>query len=154
MDKKISELPEIQSLPDTAVFPCVTNDDNYKINVSALKRIFSTDSSVQSDWLQNDSTQSDYIKTRPFYEADGGTAEYKYSLDETTQPTCLYAGTTNVIGRLVSSEIPWRAPENFDVDCIQGITYNGTEHDKSNCTIGETTSWADNSIAQYINFTT
>lgn len=154
MDKKISELPEIQSLPDTAIFPCVTDEDNYKINVSSLKQIFSTYGSVQSDWSQNDSTQSDYIKNRPFYDTDGGTAEYEYSLDETTQPTCLYAGTTNVVGRLVSSEIPWETPENFNVDCIQSITYKGVEYDKSNCTVGETTSWVDNNIAQYINFTT
>lgn len=61
--KNITELPMAESADGLNL---IVNDNG------AAKQIAASAVSVQADWNQNDPTRPDYVKNRPFYEAEDG----------------------------------------------------------------------------------
>ena len=61
--KNITELPMAESADGLNL---IVNDNG------AAKQMPASAVSVQADWDQNDPTKSDYVKNRPFYEAEDG----------------------------------------------------------------------------------
>lgn len=61
--KNITELPMAESADGLNL---IVNDNG------AAKQIAASAVSVQADWNQNDPAKPDYVKNRPFYEAEDG----------------------------------------------------------------------------------
>ena len=94
----------------------ITKKENSPVDKNGLikENIVGGGSSVQPDWNQNDSTQPDYVKNRPFYT---GSMVEMVMLPETT--ITITAGSQN----LISSSFPY----SFEPGKTYIITFDGVD---------------------------
>ena len=83
--KNITELPMAESADGLNL---IVNDNG------AAKQIAASAVGVQADWNQNDPTAADYVKNRPFYEAQDGAV---HKISKKYLPDGIVSGMGNVI---------------------------------------------------------